>query len=56
LNGFIRKLVEDVVGRKCYLTLAINIRNVNRVIVSLAWDHVQQVPFTNKINWLRGRG
>ena len=56
LNGFIRKLVEDVVGRKCYLTLAINIRNVNRVIGGLTWDHVQQVPFTNKITWRRGRG
>jgi len=56
LNGCIRKLVEDVVGRKCYLTLAINIRNVNRVIGGLTWDHVQQVPFTNKITWRRGRG
>lgn len=56
LNGYIRKLVEDVVGRKCYLTLAINIRNVNRVIVKLAWDYVGGVSFTNQINWSRGRG
>ena len=56
LNGYIRKLVEDVVGRKCYLTKAINIRNVNRVIQKQAWDHVGCVPFTNEINWLRGRG
>ena len=56
LNGYIRKLVEDVVGRKCYLTLAINICNVNRVIATQAWDHVHRVPFTNTINWRRGRG
>lgn len=56
LNGYIRKLVEDVVGRKCYLTKAINIRNVNRVIEKQAWDHVASVPFTNDINWRRGRG
>jgi hypothetical protein len=56
LNAYIKNLVVDVVGRKCYLTLAINIRNVNRVIGGLTWDHVQQVPFTNKITWRRGRG
>jgi hypothetical protein len=51
LNGYIRKLVEDVVGRKCYLTLAINIRNVNRVIQGIGYDYVGSVPFTNQINW-----
>ena len=56
LNGYIRKLVEDVVGGQCYLTKAINIRNVCRVIEKQAWDHVRRVPFTNEINWLRGRG
>lgn len=56
LNGYIRRLVEDVVGRQCYLTKAINIRNVCRVIEKQAWDHVRRVPFTNEINWLRGRG
>ncbi len=56
LNGYIRKLVEDVVGRKCYLTLAISIRNVNRVIQGISYDHVSRAPFTNEINWLRGRG
>jgi hypothetical protein len=56
LNGYIRKLVEDVVGKRCYLTKSINIRNVNRVIAGLAWDYVRGVPFTNKITWLSGRG
>lgn len=56
LNSYIRRLVEDVVGRQCYLTKAINIRNVCRVIQKLAWDHVGRVPFTNEINWKRGRG
>ncbi len=51
LNGYIRRMVEDVVGRQCYLTKAINIRNVNRVIIKLALNHVRRVPDTNDINW-----